>query len=79
MFGRREDGIEHPVDAIPNDQPPFERFEMNIARSLSDRLKEHGVDQSNDGSFVCGIEEVLRFILTRVQFDPGFHWLRYPP
>ena len=35
---------------------------MNIARALPDRLEEHGVDQPNDGGFVCGIEEVLRLI-----------------
>src|SRR5207248_8372001 len=35
---------------------------MNVTRSLPDCLEEYGVDEANDRRFVCGIEEVLRFI-----------------
>ncbi len=35
---------------------------MDVARSLPDRLKEDGIDQPDDRSFIGRIEQILRFI-----------------
>ena len=61
-LGGGEDRIEHSVDTIPHHQPPFERFKMDVARPLPNRLKQHRVDQPNDRGLVGRIQQVLRLI-----------------
>ena len=62
MLWRRENGIEHAVDAIANDQSTFKRFEMDVTRSLPDRLEQYRVHQPNDRRFVRRIKQVLGFV-----------------
>jgi hypothetical protein len=50
---RRRHFVERPIDSITNFEFIFEWLEMNVARSVLDRLVENQVDKTNDGSCVC--------------------------
>lgn len=62
MLGRGENGVEHAVDTIADDQASFERFEVDVTGALTDGLKEDRVDQPDDRRFIGGIQQILRLI-----------------
>src|SRR6185312_10913587 len=52
MTRRRRHFVERAVNAIANFEFIFEWLEMNIARSVLDRLIKDQIDKANDGSCV---------------------------
>src|SRR5437773_5733187 len=49
MTGRWRHLIKRSIDAIANFEFVFERFEVNVARAVLDRLVKDQIDEPNDG------------------------------
>lgn len=50
---------QHPINAEANDQCPFEGLDVDVGRLLLDRLAQHGVDETDDGGIVIGIQQIF--------------------
>ena len=48
MAGRRRHFVERAVDPITDFEFVFERFEMNVAGAILDRLEQDQIDEAND-------------------------------
>ena len=62
MLGRRGHFIERPINAITDAELGFERFKVNVAGTILDRLRHQAVDQLDYRRGFVGFEEILRLL-----------------
>ena len=77
-----QDFAQHAVDAEAHHQAVFERLDVDVRGVFLHRLREHRVDETDDGRVVFALEQVGLFgqVLREVREVGGFlHACRRPP